>query len=552
MDRKADARLLLEYAQTGGEGAFHEIVVRHADLVYSAALRQIESPDLARDITQNVFADLARKAAPLSKTLTPESSLVGWLYRATTFESQNLRRTELRRASRERQAMQEFVHHPETTLSEWELLRPCLDEAMAGLGESDREAVLLRFFKNQPLREVGLALGVSDDAAQKRISRALEKLREILSRQRRPIAAGALAVAISAHAVQAAPAGLAGAISTIALLAPAGSCASAITSTKAIAMTTLHKTLIGATLAVVVGAGIYQVQQNSRLREQVQILQATEKELSADLEKTKTDKARLAERLTQADRAASLPKNPPNELLKLRGAANLNSREIAQLRAALTNQSEKLPESVASIMSSYLGSLRTGEKEFQENDALSTLAKMSARLSLTPSQQQQVRDILTSKVDARTELEVSAETGGLPFEEVRLRRNKVAQEEEEAIKALLSPDQLAVYQEMQKEDDKPGIKNWASREASRLAASLNLAPEQRDQAAAILNDLKPGQGGPRLALYSNAADQLASRMQALQSLLNERQAQAYLRMLQQDIEEHDLMARITKAMNRTE
>ena len=62
MDRKADAQLLLEYAQTGGESPFHEIVTRHADLVYSAALRQLESADLARDITQNVFADLARKA----------------------------------------------------------------------------------------------------------------------------------------------------------------------------------------------------------------------------------------------------------------------------------------------------------------------------------------------------------------------------------------------------------------------------------------------------------------------------------------------------------
>src|SRR5437868_5177011 len=179
----SDAQLLLEYAQTGGEAPFHEIVVRHSDLVYSAALRQIGSPDLARDITQNVFADLVRKATPLSKTLTTESSLVGWLYRATRFESQNLRRTELRRASRERQAMEEVIPHPASAPSDWALLRPWLDEAMIELGESERDAVLRRFFRNQPLREVGLALGVSDDAAQKRIGRDLEKLREILSRR---------------------------------------------------------------------------------------------------------------------------------------------------------------------------------------------------------------------------------------------------------------------------------------------------------------------------------------------------------------------------------
>src|SRR5205085_12179805 len=125
------------------------------------------------------------------------------------------------------------------------------------------------------------------------------------------------------------------------IVSPAGNGGSLLPSAKAIAMTTLQKTLIGATLAVVVGAGIYEAQQNSRLREKVQTLQATEKELSADLEKTKTDKARLAQSLTQTERAATVPKDPPNELLKLRGAANLNSREIAQLKNALTNQSEK-------------------------------------------------------------------------------------------------------------------------------------------------------------------------------------------------------------------
>jgi hypothetical protein len=82
-----------------------------------------------------------------------------------------------------------------------------------------------------------------------------------------------------------------------------------------------------------------------------------------------------------------------------------------------------------------------------------------------------------------------------------------------------------------------------------MASSLDLTPDQRDQAAAILNDLKPGEGGKRMALYSNAADQLALRMQALQSLLTEKQAQSYIRMLQQDIAEHTLLARISQAMD---
>ena len=270
----------------------------------------------------------------------------------------------------------------------------------------------------------------------------------------------------------------------------------------------------------------------------------------ANLEKAKKDRAQATESLRQTE-AAAAPNMTSNELLKLRGLASLNAREIAELRAAVTSRGEKLPLSVASIVSGYLGSLRTGEKEFQENDALNTAAKLSARLSLTPAQQQQVRDILTAKVDSRTELEIAAETGNLPFEEVRARRNRIAREEEQAIAGILSQEQLAAYQEMQKEED-TGIKNWANREAARLAGTVDLTPEQKQEAAAILNELKPGQGGPRLALYSNAVDQLALRLQALQSVLTERQSQTYVRMLQQDIQEHDLMAQITRAMDKTE
>src|SRR5689334_24126173 len=167
---KADAQLLREYSAAGAEDAFREIVSRHAALVYSAAFRQIGSADLARDIAQTVFSDLATKAAAVSKKLSPQSSLVGWLYRATRFESQDLLRSEVRRAEREKAAMQDLPPVMEPTAPGWENLRPILDDAMAALGHTDREAILLRFFEDQRLREVALALGISDDAAQKRIS----------------------------------------------------------------------------------------------------------------------------------------------------------------------------------------------------------------------------------------------------------------------------------------------------------------------------------------------------------------------------------------------
>src|SRR5207249_1858276 len=112
--------------------------------------------------------------------------------------------------------------------------------------ESERDAVLLRYFKNQDFRTVGQALGVSDDAAQKRVSRAVERLREFFAKRGVTVGAGGLAVVMSANAVQAAPAGLAVTISiaATALAGGAVSTSTAIAVTKTIAMTSIQKTLV--------------------------------------------------------------------------------------------------------------------------------------------------------------------------------------------------------------------------------------------------------------------------------------------------------------------
>jgi DNA-directed RNA polymerase specialized sigma24 family protein len=96
MQEKSDAQLLREYAEEGNETSFREIVTRHTDLIYSAALRQVSSPDLAGDVVQGVFTDLARKARLLMQTLTPDSSLLGWLYRSTRFAALNQLRDDRR------------------------------------------------------------------------------------------------------------------------------------------------------------------------------------------------------------------------------------------------------------------------------------------------------------------------------------------------------------------------------------------------------------------------------------------------------------------------
>ena len=251
----SDGELLRRYAEAGSEEAFGELVRRHLNLVYSAALRQVHGDThLAQDVAQSVFTDLARKAA----SLAGRPVLTGWLYAGTHFAAATVVRTERRRHNREEEAhlMNELLQGPAPE-RDWSLLRPALDAAMLDLDEPDREAVLLRYFENRQHAEIADRLGISENAARMRIDRALEKLRTLLVR-RGVSTTAALSAVILASAVSAAPAGLAATISTAAALAGTTIAATATaTITKAIVMTTLQKTIIGATLAVAIGTGIY-------------------------------------------------------------------------------------------------------------------------------------------------------------------------------------------------------------------------------------------------------------------------------------------------------
>jgi RNA polymerase sigma factor (sigma-70 family) len=210
MHEKPDAQLLRDYADGGDEAAFGALVARYTDLVYSSALRQVESPDAAADIVQGVFLDLARKADSVGAQLEAHASLAGWLHRGTRYAALNHLRANRRRITNERQAMEQLVTDSEPS-PDWEVIRPVLDEALDSLEDADREAVLMRYFQQRDFRTVGEALGVNDDTAQKRVSRALERLRGFFSQRKVTVGATALGVLLSAHAVQAAPAGLAAA-----------------------------------------------------------------------------------------------------------------------------------------------------------------------------------------------------------------------------------------------------------------------------------------------------------------------------------------------------
>ena len=207
-----DIELLREFAEANSEAAFTALVARHINLVHSAAMRTVASAHAAEEVTQAVFIILARKARKLSVG----TALSGWLYQTTRLTAANYLRGEFRRQRREQEAyMQSHLDEPDP--AEWPQIAPLLEAAMGGLNEKDRNAIVLRFFENKTLGDVGHVLGASEDAAKMRVNRALEKLRKILSRRGVTTSAGVIAAMVSAHSVQAAPAGLAAGISAAAV-----------------------------------------------------------------------------------------------------------------------------------------------------------------------------------------------------------------------------------------------------------------------------------------------------------------------------------------------
>jgi RNA polymerase sigma factor (sigma-70 family) len=394
MQPKSDAQLLREYAESGSESAFTELVARHTDLVYSAALRQVPSSDLACDVAQNVFTSLARGARTLAGKLNPDASLAGWLCRCTRNLALNLRRDDFRRQSRERQAM-ETLHPTSETAPDWGRLCPLLDEAISGLNEVDHDALVLRFFKNHDLRSVGLALGVSDDTAQKRVARALEKLRDHLAHHGITTTGAALAMAISANAVQAAPVELAATISTAATLAGTTlATTTTATAIKTIAMTTIQKTLITATIAAAVGAGIYEARQASRLREENQSLQQQQAPLAEQNRQLQRAREQLQrERDDATNQLAALTdklaggKQKPSEVLKLRGEVGV----LLQEKAATAGQS-----AVSKAVTDP--DTRKALRDEQKMGMTALYSDLAKRLNLTPDQAGQLNDLLADHI----------------------------------------------------------------------------------------------------------------------------------------------------------
>lgn len=245
----SDMDLARKYATGNSEPAFAELVRRHINLVYSVAMRFTGNAEDAQDVAQAVFIILARKAGDL-----PERTvLAGWLYETTRFTALRFLRTNTRRQCREQEAyMQSSLNEPDND-GVWQRLAPLLEDAMARLNEKERALLALRFFENKSGAEAAAALGMNEWAARKRAERALDKLRAFFGKRGAVFTATAIAGAISAHSVQAAPAGLATTISVAAVTKGAAASTSTLTLVKgAMKLMAWSKMKIGIVTAAVI------------------------------------------------------------------------------------------------------------------------------------------------------------------------------------------------------------------------------------------------------------------------------------------------------------
>ena len=399
------------------------------DLVYSVAIRMVRDPHLAEDVTQGVFVALAKQAPELVERVT----LAGWMHRtAQNIAAQTVRTIERRRArEQEAVAMNEMFS---TLEASWEQIEPHLDAALGELSDADRDAVLLRYFQKKSAIEIAAILGVSDDTAQKRVSRAVEKLREFFAKKKITVGAGSLGILISANAVQAAPVGLAITISAAAILTgTAVHTSTIITATKTIAMTTLQKILIATTITAAVGMGIYAARQNSKLREQVHLLQQ-QLPLTGQIDQLQRERDDATNRLVGVTEELAKARKNPNEVLKLRG-------QVGALRQENKMAGEK--SAISKITSDPAS--RKAMREQQKMGMSALYTTYAKQLNLAPEIAGKFNDLLADSVMDNIDLITQALHDGKSQSEVKQIFSAADTALQGKVQTLLGDDALAQY-----------------------------------------------------------------------------------------------------------
>ncbi len=443
-----DAELLEAWARDRDDDAFAELVRRHQDMVYSSCLRKLRDPALAGDAAQQTFVTLSFKAGRLAG----HTNLGGWLYKAALLESSSLLKMQTRRDQRHErfrvEAAPAAAVSPEENAAEMHELLRHLDDAMLDLKDGDREVLVLRFFENKPLRSIGDMLGTTEEAARKRVSRAIESLAGLFRRRGVKSASVAmLGLALSQSTNAAPPSLLPAAAATV------KSGAAVAHSVKAVMMSKA-KVALACTVAAASVPLALQWRQNQNLS---------------------AENAALVARVEALSPRTAAPAPAPAPL----DASADPSAARDKPTGARDDKGHRRPPFDPERFKQFA--------ELQAAARLMRVAVLKDRLGLSGEQEEQALGALQRAHDAQTAAWASARPGQRPdasFMQKGLRADTVAAQD---IRSLLNEEQLPAYDAILEEDRSDRVAKAANRQFDSLQPLLNLVGAQKDSVYSILS-----------------------------------------------------------------
>ena len=490
-----DTDLLRQYVEERSESAFGELVREHLNAVYSAALRETGGDGAqAEDVSQAVFTELARKGP----RLLGHPCLAAWLYTSVRRFAANWRRAERHRRRREQEAQSMNELLAEDSPNEvWQRIGPVLDDALHQLRETDRAALVLRFLEARSLSEVGVRLGLNENAARMRVDRALDKLRGLLARRGITSTASGLAAAMAAGVLIPAPATLAATVAGTALAGGAVAGSTLITLMELMNITAVKAGLIGIVILAGLATPAWQQTrleraraENARWRAQAAEAAALRGEV-ARLREVETNQASEMGRLrgVEADRAEleqlrQWKAQTQRELLRLRGMAGVARRanfEAEALRAQLAGRSN------VSGAAQNSGAMNDLTALLMQQRVDGQLSRLKATLHLTPEQLQAARDILLRQAQLMSAGVQQGMSGQFDMDKISSLA-KDAGDPDEQIQALLTPEQKANYKNYKQEEATYNARQAANVDLFTIQSTLGLTSEQEDRAFAALYD----------------------------------------------------------------
>lgn len=448
----SDADLLQAYGREGDEAAFDKLARRHVDMIFAVSLRRSGNRQMAEEATQNVLIALSKSAL---KFTAQDSNLTAWLHTSTRFEVSKLQRREARIKKREQayatEQMKTGTHEEDETFRR---LLPMLDQAIDALRVSDKEVIVRRYLEGQDFRRIGEALGISEDTAQKRTSRAFDALNRFFKRKAGvTVSASALAAGIGQHCAEAAPAAClqfsAGAATT--------GLASLVTATTITTMSITKITAIAAGIVVLGGA--------------VAVLNSGDE--------------RQPETVSTAHPPASPPKTTPQpaETTAAAMAESTGSKLIAAEPEETYSANEELAKLEA--MSPHPSQDEMARRLSVKHEKL--LKDLTAELGLSDAQVASLESILDARVKSfrasldkkagpDAEKEMITKAGGL-IRGVGLRSD---------LAGILSEKQLAAFDERESKILQSQAESLSYRELATLTPTLKLSEEQKDKVFELL------------------------------------------------------------------